>query len=145
MSKVIYKYENKVVIKRNRSEVLDLFLDYERFHEWQPTLTKVVLKEGKFKEAGHLVFLFYEGEDGTITVMNESIENISLPHKVINTYQVGTVFNRQYNYFESYGADTMWVVETEFHFEEEPPANEMAFQRTTRKALTRFKRFVESN
>ncbi|MEC9485375.1 MAG: hypothetical protein UMR38_05825 [Candidatus Izemoplasma sp.] len=101
------------------------------------------MKEGAYRKAGHLVQLTYLAEDESTFTMNETILEMHLPHKIITQYQMGTVVNTQTNYFEHYGADTLWIVETIFDFKEEPEYNEMAFQRKTRKGMTQFKRYVE--
>lgn len=138
-----YTYETKKVIKRNRSEVIDAFLDYDNMQEWQPALCNVSLKKGSYREKGHVVQLSYITEKGTTYVMNETILELHLPHKIVIQYQMGSTLNTQTNHFESYGADTLWIVETIFDFQETPEHNEMAFQRRTRKGMTQFKRYVE--
>ncbi len=138
-----YTYENKKVIKRNRSEVIDAFLDYDNMHEWQPSLCRVELKKGAYRKEGHLVQLTYLTEGESTYTMNETIVDMKLPHKIVVQYQMGSVINTQTNYFEHYGADTLWIVETIFDFKEEPEHNEMTFQRRTRKGMTQFKRYVE--
>jgi len=143
MSFVIH-YQEKVVIKRSRNQVVDAILDYQSMKEWQPSLKKVELKEGKWKEEGHKVHLIYQTKNQEPMIMEESIESMSLPHKIIHTYRLGTTFNQNVSYFESFGADTMWTMEVSFHFEEEPEATKASFERSTRQSMTAFKRYVES-
>lgn len=139
----VFHYEEKVVIKRSRNVVVDEFLNYEGMKEWQPTLDSVNLLKGKWKEENHQVHLTYITKNGDQMTMEESIESISLPHKIINTYRVGTTFNRNVSYFESFGADTMWTMEVAFHFESEPPTTKLSFERQTRQSMKAFKQHVE--
>jgi hypothetical protein len=138
------RYEQKVVLKRSRNLVVDAMLDYQEMKEWQPSLKSVELKVGKWKEEGHKVHLIYVTKDGQDMVMEESIESLSLPHKIIHTYQLGSTLNRNISYFESFGADTMWTMEVEFIFEEEPTSSQLAFERQTRQSMKAFKNYVEN-
>lgn len=144
MSEYHYSYEHQVIIERIRPDVVEDFLDYQRYHEWQHNLDHVELLEGSWKEEGHLVALVFNTADGNLMRMNERLLEVNLPHKVIVEYQVGTTRNVQHNYFESFGAKTMWTVHTEFYFEQQPPADEDAFKRTTKQGLLAFKRYVET-
>lgn len=140
----VFQYEEKVVIKRSRNVVIDEFLNYEGMKEWQPTLKNVELLEGKWKQEGHKVHLTYETKNGDKMLMEESIESMSLPHKITNTYRVGPTFNRNVSYFQSFGADTMWTMEVEFHFEDEPTVSKLSFERQTRQSMKEFKKYVEA-
>lgn len=137
-------YQEKVVIKRSRNVVVDAMLDYQSMNEWQSSLVKVELKKGKWKEEGHKVHLIYQTKNQEPMVMEESIESMSLPHKMIHTYRLGSTFNRNVSYFESFGADTMWTLDVSFHFEEEPESSQLTFERSTRQSMTAFKKYVES-
>lgn len=143
MSEFKYTYEHKIVINAPRSEVLEDFLDYENYYEWQPTLKEVILERGEFKQEGHQVALMFEGQGGLMR-MNETILTMTLPHKIIIEYTMGPTRNIQYNHFDHFGAKTVWTVQTEFYFESEPPATEAIFKRTTKQGLLAFQKYVES-
>lgn len=143
MSETRYSYEHKVVIERPRNEVLEDFLDEQSYVEWQPNLKRVVKESGSGLKEGRRLTLVFEGSEGDMT-MEETILELSLPHKVIVEYRMGTTRNLQYNYFESFGAKTMWSVTTEFHFATEPEASEKVFRQATKRGLMRFKRYVET-
>jgi hypothetical protein len=144
MMSTVFHYEQKVVIKRSRNVVIDEFLNYENMKKWQPTLHSVELVKGKWKEENHKIHLTYVTKAGDQMLMEESIESMSLPHKIINTYRVGTTFNRNSSYFESFGADTMWTMEVEFHFEGDVPTSQLSFERQTRQSMKEFKKYVEA-
>ena len=141
---IIYQYEAKVVLKVSRNIIVEEFLNYEHMKEWQPTLKEVKLVKGKWQEEGHIVHLVYLGKNKQEMIMEEKIESLSLPHKIINTYTVGSVFNTNTSYFQSFGADTMWTMEVEFHFEEEPNGTKDMFQRQTDRSMREFKRYIEN-
>ena len=139
-----YRYEHKIVIEMTRPEVLEDYLDYDSYNEWQPTLKRIELKSGSYLQEGHLIHLVYSDQNDNELVMAETIVEYTPPHKIINRYQVGTTVNLQYNYFESFGAKTMWTCVTEFYFEGDPPASLEVFQRSTKRSLLAFKKYAES-
>ena len=140
----VYRYEEKVVIKRSRNIVVDEFLNYQNMKKWQPNLTSVTLQKGDWNKENHLVHLTYKSKDNVPFVMEESIESLSLPHKIIHTYRLGPTFNRNVSYFESFGADTMWIMEVAFYFDEKPDFSQLSFERQTRQSMKAFKMHVEN-
>lgn len=139
-----YRYEHKVVIDVIRQEIWNEFIQYENYKNWQPSLDKVELKEGSFDEENHLVHLIYKDKDGNEVIMKETILDYSPPHKLVHQYQMGSTINIQYNYFESFGAKTMWTCVTEFYFEGDPPASFETFKQATHSSLLVFKEYLES-
>ena len=144
MSQYKYAYEHKLVIDAPRNQVLDDFLDYQSYPEWQGNLSEVVLEHGPSHGEGRVVTLVFLSQENIPMRMVERILTMTLPHKIIMEYAMGSTRNIQINTFDHFGAKTVWTVQTEFYFEAQPPAKESVFKRTTKQGLEAFKRYVES-
>jgi uncharacterized protein YndB with AHSA1/START domain len=143
MSETRYSYEHRIVIERPRNDVIEDFLDVDSYREWQPNLVAVEEQDPDPDNGAPRRILVFAGTGGTMR-MEERVLEMSLPHKIIVEYRMGTTRNVQYNYFESFGAKTMWTVTTEFQFDTAPEADQETFQRSTKRGLELFKRYVES-
>jgi hypothetical protein len=145
MSKVHYTYTTKTVIERHRPEVLDVFMDHEQYKEWQGNLDKIELIEGSFNNEGYVAHLYYKSTNDSVMVMEERLIELTLPHKIVLQYQIGPTRNVQTYYFESYGLHTLIHCQTDFYFEQEPPAPQSAFERSTKQSMTLLKEYIEAN
>jgi hypothetical protein len=139
------KYECEIKIHGNINQVVDLFLDYKRMPEWQKGLSKIELMEGNWKENGAKVKLVFLMESYEM-VMFETMELNESPHKVIQIYESGPVWNRCVSEFqEQDGIVVTYTMETEFKFKEVVETNSEMFRNQTQLGLQLFKEFVEAN
>lgn len=145
MSAYHFSYTTKTVIERHRPEVLDIFMDHDLYQDWQSNLDRIELIEGSFNTVGYVCHLYYKGANDTVMVMEERLLELTLPHKIVLQYQLGPTRNVQTYYFESYGLHTLLHVQTDFYFEQEPPAPQEAFERSTKQSMKRFKEYIEAN
>lgn len=137
-----YNYSTKIKINRPQNLIYEAFLDYETYKDWQPNLKEVRLIKGAYREENHVVELVYD-KDGEEFILTETIVHLSL-NKLIVKYGTENTRNRQIHFFDGFGNHTIWTIDTEFTFNEQPPESEERFKKTTLHSMKRFKQYVES-
>lgn len=142
------KYTVDIIIDLPISEVHTLFDNPENMYRWQPTLQKFEALSGEPGSVGAKSKLSYKMGKRNM-VMIETITKNDLPRELTATYEAKGVFNIISNKFEPLDEDkTKWVSENEFQFRGFMKLMSFfmkgAFPKETRKFMSQFKTFAES-
>ncbi|MGF1470625.1 MAG: SRPBCC family protein [Rubrobacteraceae bacterium] len=143
------KFTNEVTIHKSREEVWEIFDNPENLKEWQPTLQHYEPERGRVGQEGSVMRLTYV-EDGEETVLVETVAHRKEPEELSSTFESDTVRNEMNNRFVEEAADrTLWILDSEFVFEEPLPEDSVPFVREAiesriREDMQRFKAVVES-
>jgi len=109
------KYQTEVIIGLPRERVVELFDSIENLKKWQPDLLRLDHLEGSPGKAGAKSNLVYETKKGERVMEEEIIEN-NLPESMHFIYRLGSVENRNMNFFSSTAdGNTLWRQDNEFN------------------------------
>ncbi|MUP46426.1 SRPBCC family protein [Gramella sp. BOM4] len=141
------KYEEQIIIKSPRNEVVEKFSDPSSLKHWQEGFTFMKPINGKLGEEGSQNLLKYKMGKREIE-MTETILTNNLPIEYTATYEAKGVYNFQRNRFlETPENHTRWVSENEFRFTGFMKLFGWfmpgAFKKQSRKYMEDFKAFVE--
>lgn len=141
------KFEEEVIIKKPRKEVVEKFSDPQSLKYWQAGFIFMKPINGGLGENGSQNLLKYK-MNGREIEMTETILANNLPVEYSATYEAKGVYNFQRNRFletpENY---TRWISENEFKFHGFMKLFGWfmpgAFKKQSRKYMVDFKAFVE--
>lgn len=141
------KYTNEIIIDLPRKRVIELFDNEENLYKWQEGLQSFKHKSGKKGEEGAQSKIHYKMGKRNIHMI-ETITKKNLPDEFHGTYDSGSVFNIQRNFFQEIGEhQTKWVSESEFQFKGIGklifPLMKGSFKKQSYKFLEAFKKFAE--
>jgi hypothetical protein len=137
------KYTVKIHIDKDINSVSKIFVDYQKMPEWQVGLTKINHVSGNPSANDSVTHLHYSFNTQTM-VMKETIINNQLPHLYITTYEVEDTWNKCVNHFIEDDQTTLWVMTSEFQFNQTQENPKQAFVDKTTKSMQVFKAFVEN-
>ncbi len=143
------KYELIIDIHAPRDRVVELFLDRDQYHAWQPTLVRLEPGKGESGATGATATVVHKMGPREVPMLETVIDG-SMPERYEVTYRAKAVFNRVTHRFEAVDdARTRLVYQTEFELS--GPMKLIAklapgmFKKQSREVLGRFKAFAESN
>ncbi len=137
------KYQCVVHVYAPLEKVSKLFLEYERYKDWQAHFIGYTLLEGQLKETGAKGVLRYAAAN-QLQEMNEYLEEVALPHRIVNVYSMHGVTNRCENTFETTEEGVKWTMDVEFDFDIPPALDIQMFINQTTSTMESFKHFIEN-
>mgnify|MGYP001046504541 CR=1 FL=1 len=139
---VLLKYMCELIINKNRDEVAKEFINHEHMPLWQKSLIDVRLIKGAIKQPGSLVHLIYQVGQSEMVMREKVIINHS-PYLFVIDYEVDGVWNRCINYFIENEDQTLWIMESEFKFDDGTKLPKSSFEEKTLLSMNTFKEYIE--
>lgn len=142
------KYTSELTIDLAREKVIELFDSSENLVKWQKGLLVFKNISGEPGTVGAKSELYYKMGNREITMI-ETITHRNLPEEFHGTYDAGSVFNIQRNFFKEIDANhTRWITESEFKFKGIGklffPLMKSSFKKQTKQFMLDFKAFAEA-
>ena len=139
---VLLKYMCELIINKNREKVVKEFINHEHMHLWQKSLKEVRLVSGEIKQPGSLVHLIYQIGQTEMIMREKFIINDS-PYLFVIDYEVDGVWNRCVNFFIENEDQTLWIMESEFKFDDDTELPKSSFEEKTLLSMNAFKEYIE--
>ncbi len=136
-------YQIELLIARDIDEVSALYIDKKAMLNWEQGLKSIESVTGTLFESGSrgdLIFMHGNHE----MRMYVTVESSHLPDEITMIYEVKGAWNRCANFFKKHALGTLWIMDVEFRFEEEPKIPLERFMEQTKLGMTYFKDYVES-
>lgn len=143
------RYSVDVDINAPRDQVLEVFLDTARLHDWQPDLLRWEMIQGEDPNApGAQMRQIHRMGKSEIDMVQTIVENRA-PDFLAATYEADGVWNIVENSFSDRGDTTHWRIDTEFKCDGlmirlMTIFAPWMFRRNTKSAMMRFKTLVET-
>jgi len=110
------KYQQEIIIKRSRNEVVNKFSDPDNMEHWQRGFVFMKPINGELGAEGSQNLLKYD-MGKRVVEMTETILKNDLPQEFSATYEAKGVYNFQVNKFEETSENhTLWITFNEFKF-----------------------------
>ena len=110
------KYRLEILIHESRTEVWNLFCDYEKIRLWQPSIIKIEPVSGRMGQIGAVSRWIYKANDREY-FLTETILSREEPSHFENVFRNEFAENSVNNVFTEQGMNqTLWVTETEYKF-----------------------------
>ncbi len=135
------KYQVEVLIERKRDDVVAAYLDIDMMKKWEKGLTDIESVKGSLFEEGSEGYLHFSFGDQTMK-MKVTNEKITIPEQIIQIYEVPGAWNRCDNHFIDQNGHTLWIMDVEFRFAEDPNLPIERFIEQTKAGMVLFKDFM---
>ena len=110
------KYRLEVLINKSRTEVWNLFCDYEKISLWQPSIIKIEPVSGRTGQLGAVSKWIYKANDREY-FLTETILSREEPNHFEDVFRNEFAENFVDHHFKDKGNDqTVWVAETKYKF-----------------------------
>lgn len=139
----IYQYVEKVVIKANREQLIQYYLDKDLRKKWQKNLSRVNVIGNEY-DPGRVFELFYQLDQHQMK-MTETLISLSLPDSFDVLYEVTGVKNLCQNQFIEENDSLSWIMNVTFEFIDQAPYPIDQFKLKTRNSMHTLKDYIEKN